>query len=266
MFLAIHQMLCFDFQKACERDSDHEDDIFEDRRLSPYNRVFTQLFSAFASQVCTICTPFTSNPEEIQYITIARWPGFVKPVLDHFGQQLDEYQAVIDVAGHDEMIVDVEPPELQAPAEDVRMRLLKLFTPSISSALEVLYPRQLDAVTWSLANAPPDNLLSTPFFEAQATMSMRPPVGLVTLAQLPRMSKFILIASYIASTNPQRTDIRMFGRGLDEKKRKRKVNKPVGSTGAAAKVGAHPQCARQHLTISRSVLTSKGPPLFLSIV
>jgi origin recognition complex subunit 5 len=42
------------------------------------------------------------------------------------------------------------------------------------------------------------------------------------------MSKFILIASFLASMNPARSDLRMFGRGLDEKKRKRRVMKTEG--------------------------------------
>jgi origin recognition complex subunit 5 len=39
------------------------------------------------------------------------------------------------------------------------------------------------------------------------------------------MSKFILVASYIASTNPAKTDVRMFGRGVDEKKQRRRVTR-----------------------------------------
>jgi len=39
---------------------------------------------------------------------------------------------------------------------------------------------------------------------------------------LPKLQKYLLIASYIASTNPPKSDLRMFGRGVDERKRKRR--------------------------------------------
>ncbi|PPQ85121.1 LOW QUALITY PROTEIN: hypothetical protein CVT25_004221 [Psilocybe cyanescens] len=54
---------------------------------------------------------------------------------------------------------------------------------------------------------------------------------------LPRMAKFILLASFLASTNPPQSDVRMFGRGLDEKKRKRRVMKTAGK-------GGHPMCVQ----------------------
>jgi origin recognition complex subunit 5 len=53
---------------------------------------------------------------------------------------------------------------------------------------------------------------------------------------LPRMSKFTLVAAFLASTNPAKSDIRMFGRGLDEKKRKRKVKNSKAAKGGPAKV------------------------------
>ncbi|KAJ8487791.1 hypothetical protein ONZ51_g3946 [Trametes cubensis] len=56
------------------------------------------------------------------------------------------------------------------------------------------------------------------------------------------MAKFILVAAFLASTNPARSDIRMFGRGPDEraKRRRRKVGTPrkpkPGTTGTAVKI------------------------------
>jgi origin recognition complex subunit 5 len=48
------------------------------------------------------------------------------------------------------------------------------------------------------------------------------------------MSQFILVAAFLASTNPAKSDLRTFGRGLDEKKRKRRGGarkKGVGKSG-----------------------------------
>lgn len=130
-------------------------------------------------------------------------------------------------------------PELKPPDELTLMRLIRLFTPSMSRALEHLYPRRATALAWAQANAPPDNLLSRPPREVVSVAARLPSStrhGVVNtytsqgqsssgdqgLSDLPRMAKFILVASFIASTNPAKTDMRMFGRGPDERKKKRK--------------------------------------------
>jgi origin recognition complex subunit 5 len=58
------------------------------------------------------------------------------------------------------------------------------------------------------------------------------------ITSLPQLSKFILIASFLASTNPPECDLRIFGRGLDEKKkRNRRVSgKPTKTTRGLTKV------------------------------
>jgi origin recognition complex subunit 5 len=40
------------------------------------------------------------------------------------------------------------------------------------------------------------------------------------ITSLPQLPKFIPIASFLASTNPPESDLRIFGRGLDEKKKR----------------------------------------------
>jgi origin recognition complex subunit 5 len=55
---------------------------------------------------------------------------------------------------------------------------------------------------------------------------------------LPRMSKFILVAAFLASTNPATSDMRIFGRRPEErKKRRRKTAARVKS--GTAKVKAY---------------------------
>ena len=123
------------------------------------------------------------------------------------------------------------------PSEHTRMRLNRLFSSSLTIALESLHPRLSNATDWALSNQPEPNLLSNPHAHTQRQPSSNTTFSLVTATgtnALPRISKFILVASFIASTNPPKSDIRMFGRGLDEKKRKRKIRK-VGGGGRRVK-------------------------------
>ncbi|KZP22257.1 hypothetical protein FIBSPDRAFT_859838 [Athelia psychrophila] len=183
---------------------------------NPYNPALLPLYTHFASVLYSICAPFTNDPHELAYISAARWPGFVQPVIDDHRLNVQEQR---------ESGVDIEP-ALAPPSEDMRMRLTRLFTPSLTTALETLYPRLKDATSWARDNAPLPNLLDLP---AAAPTSPRKPGAksgaetvVVVPDVLPRMSKFILIAAFLASTNPAKTDLRMFGRGLDERRRKKK--------------------------------------------
>jgi origin recognition complex subunit 5 len=156
-----------------------------------YGPSLEQLYAHYITMICEVCFPYTHDIDELAYIAAARWPGFVKPVLS----------------------------SSSPPSEDTRLRLLRAFTPTITSALESLHPRLMNAADWAAANDPDPNILNQP---SQPPDSQQSENG---LSSLPRMSKFILVASYIASTNPAKTDVRMFGRGVDEKKRRRRITK-----------------------------------------
>ena len=122
---------------------------------------------------------------------------------------------------------------LKPPTEDVRMKLIRLFTPSMTVALETLYPRLTNASAWARANVPEPSLLSLPFSQNSPRKAKQ---SLTETAagsgdMLPRMSKFILVAAFLASTNPAKSDLRMFGRGLDERKKKRKGGGPRKGSG-----------------------------------
>ena len=121
------------------------------------------------------------------------------------------------------------------PSEDVRMRLTKLFSTSFTKAIEDLYPRLTNAADWATANKPEPDLLSHAqpgYYAAPDTnANSRTATGVYQdglTSALPRLSKFILVAAFLASTNPAKSDVRMFGRGLDEKKRKRWGRKMAG--------------------------------------
>lgn len=166
--------------------------------------------------VYDVCSPFTVEPKELAYLVAARWPGFVSPLLEDWKHQS---------AG-----------ELQGPPEESRIRLIKLFMPSLSNAVENLYPRILSAKEWSNTNTPPNGMRLS---RAPAKLPQPPAAGPVytdELPELPKISNFILLASFLASHNPAKTDARMFGRNTDDKKRKRKKGGSPRKQGGSAKV------------------------------
>lgn len=166
----------------------------------------------------------------------------MQPVLDDYRRQNQPNHRRDELFGDEMDGVDDIPEEhadfrLRPPTEDVRMRLIRLFTPSLSTALETLYPRLTNAADWAVENAPESDILSqtpTQLGKEGNQKSKRDEQGGMEL--LPRMSKFTLVAAFLASTNPAKSDIRMFGRGLDEKKRKRKVKNSKAAKGGPAKV------------------------------
>ncbi|KAJ6551208.1 origin recognition complex subunit 5 C-terminus-domain-containing protein [Mycena capillaripes] len=191
----------------------------------PYHPNLRSLYSHFVTLILDSCSLYVQDPNELQYIAAARWPGFVKPVLDAHNHRGSEEDIDMDVD---------DDSELQPPPEDVRMRLIRVFKPSFKTALETLYPRLNHAARWAEMNDPEPNLLAKRPSQTQPL----PEVGEVEvddgrIADLPRLSKFILVAAYLASTNPHTSDLRMFGRGLDEKKRKRRAYKPSAKSGTA---------------------------------
>jgi origin recognition complex subunit 5 len=172
-----------------------------------YHPVLQSLYGHFVSVLHSVCSPFIQDPYELAYIAAALWPSFVKPVLDEHHKRVEE--AGIDT-------------ELQLPDEDTRLRLLRWFTPTFTAALGELYPRLQDAKTWADANAVAEEGPVVPAAEDDGDVE-----------GLPRMAKFILVAAFLASTNPAKSDLRMFGRGLDPKKRARKRRESAVKKGVA---------------------------------
>ncbi|KAF9044313.1 hypothetical protein BJ165DRAFT_1405152 [Panaeolus papilionaceus] len=93
------------------------------------------------------------------------------------------------------------------------------------------------------ANKPPQNLLSLPLIHAAQAITKAKtdrssaPEFATDMRKLPEMRKYIILESFLASTNPAKSDLRMFGRGIDDKKRKRRIQKlsgkPKANTGPA---------------------------------
>jgi origin recognition complex subunit 5 len=132
---------------------------------------------------------------------------------------------------------------LAPPPEDARIRLTRLFTPSLTAAFEALYPRLTNASSWAHENTLESGFLAQSPKRASALKpksDWKSQQHSISADVLPRMSKFILVAAFLASTNPAKTDLRMFGRGQDEnKKKRRKGGGPRRGSGknVVAKVG-----------------------------
>ncbi|KAF8196654.1 origin recognition complex subunit 5 C-terminus-domain-containing protein [Mycena galopus ATCC 62051] len=198
---------------------------------NPHHPSLRSLYSQYASVLLDSCSLYVQDPNELQYIAAARWPGFVKPILDAHNNRPHEDVDMGD--GNDEST-------LKPPSEDVRMRLIRIFKPSFKGALETLYPRLNHAAHWAAANDPEPDLLAKPPSQTRPLLDGEADIDDRRISDLPRMSKFILVAAYLASTNPHVSDLRMFGRGLDEKKRKRRAHKP-SAKGGTAKASTAPQ-------------------------
>jgi origin recognition complex subunit 5 len=203
---------------------------FPQDESNSHNPVLLPLYRQFLSTLYDVCSPFTRNPNELAYIAAARWPGFIAPVLD-------EYRRLRGEICEDSGDAEEEEFELTAPTEDARIRLIRLFTPSFTTALEALYPRLSNATDWAADNQPQRNLLSSGFSGANLLDKSVLQTSQGSLTDiLPRMSKFILLAAFLASTNPTKSDIRMFGRALNERKKRRR-GAVATSRGGTVKVG-----------------------------
>ncbi|KAF8504470.1 putative origin recognition complex, subunit 5-like protein [Russula emetica] len=145
-----------------------------------YHPALAQLYAQYANALYSICSPFTRDPHELAYVAAAQWPSFIAPVLE----------AQKDIA------------EFQTIPEDVRLRLFRVFLPSFTAALEALLPRKMHASAWSRTS----DLNEGPGVDEKS-------VETVTRS-LPTLQKYILLSAFLASSNPPKTDMRMFARNL----------------------------------------------------
>ena len=153
-----------------------------------YHPALAQLYAHYANALYSICSPFTRDPHELAYVAAAQWPSFIAPVLE----------AQKGVA------------EFHIIPEDVRMRLLRAFLPCFTAALDALLPRRIHARAWCRM---PDPGEDTGVDERNVEAVAR---------SLPTLQKYILLAAFLASSNPPRTDMRMFARSSETRSKRRR--------------------------------------------
>ena len=173
-----------------------------------YHPALAPLYKQYANALYSICSPFTRDPHELTYVAAAQWPSFVAPVLE----------AQKGVA------------KFQNIPEDVRLRLLRVFLPSFTAALEALLPRKMHARAWS--RMPDPN-------EGSGVEGKN--VETVTRS-LPTLQKYILLSAFLASSNPPKTDMRMFARSRETQTKRRRGGgtrkTPQRSASSPAKVSS----------------------------
>ena len=171
-----------------------------------YHPALAQLYAQYADALYSICSPFTRDPHELAYVAAAQWPSFIAPVLE----------------------AQKGAAEFHTLPEDVRLRLLRVFLPSFTAALEALLPRRTHAHAWSRMPPKEDPGID----ERNVDMGTR---------SLPTLQKYILLAAFLASSNPPRTDMRMFARSRETRSKRRRGGgtrkTPQRSSSAPTKVG-----------------------------
>ncbi|KAI0315446.1 origin recognition complex subunit 5 C-terminus-domain-containing protein [Amylostereum chailletii] len=198
-----------------------------------YHPALAPLYAVFLSTLYSVCAPFTVDPDALAYLAAARWPGFAHPVLDAHARHPDT--------------------PLAPPPEDARMRLVRFFTPSFTAALEALLPRLASAAAWARAHAPEIGAAALEPGRSAPPSPRKPghverrerggggggggdeaeEAAADAARALPVVARFVLVAAYLASTNPPKSDVRMFGRAVEARRKK----KGGGTRKTAARAG-----------------------------
>lgn len=201
--------------------------------ISPYSSTLEPLYAHYASALYSVCSPFLVDDHELAYIAAACWPNFVSPLLADWHAQTEHQNDADDTA------MQQDSPIFSLPTEEARMRLVRYFTPSFTHALETLYPRTQHATQWSKEHAPPPSLrLSELLTHAGQNPNLPTRDGgdaandrETSRAELTSIAKYVLVAAFLASFNPAKTDVRLLGRAPDERGKKRRRGGPRKSRG-----------------------------------
>ena len=137
----------------------------------------------------------------------------------------------------------VEPVRLGKATKTQTSKLFGLVQSHIKDALHSLYLREISTLEWEKRHSLGDE-------------SLVHPTGALRMFDLPFYTKFILIASFLASYNPPRLDQRFFGKGREDKKQR--ITKK-GSVNNGSKL-------RQQLLGPKAFLVERMLAIFYSII
>ncbi|KAG9102869.1 hypothetical protein FRC06_000933 [Ceratobasidium sp. 370] len=193
----------------------------------------------FLSAVYDICSPHSRDPGEIAYVVSATWPAFVAPILADWetirASQVLKNAEDMDVDQDVELDVDdskgvdeerqgpaemlsawrrLDTAEYPLPTETTRLRLIRYFSPSILAAFHELHPRRTSARAWASAHAPPATFRASVWtsYPQIGTDTTRKEDKLQTRSNPSSHTQMLILASYLASYNPTKSDVRIFGR------------------------------------------------------
>ncbi|KAG8774700.1 hypothetical protein FRC12_001867 [Ceratobasidium sp. 428] len=188
----------------------------------------------FLSAVYDICSPHSRDPGEIAYVASATWPAFVAPILadwetirasqvskDTEDMDVDQ-DAELDVddtkkTGEQEVLSDwrrADAAEYPLPTETTRLRLIRHFSPTILAAFHELLPRRTSARTWAKTHIPPATFRASVWasYPQTGVDTSQKDEKLGSKSSLSSHTQMLLLASYLASYNPTKSDMRIFGR------------------------------------------------------
>lgn len=184
------------------------------------------LYERFIHALHAACSPTTNDPAHLAYIASACWPGFVTPLLNDW--------KAIELSQHDsngDVTLDTNDEErFPVPNTADTLRLLHTFKPTFLPALNALLPRLTTAQAWSEENIPPSSVrLSQPLSlslpaNTSSHFASAAEQAEARLRGFTTRTRILLLASYVASFNPARTDARLFERTTEgiAKRAKRK--------------------------------------------
>ncbi|KAJ1955963.1 hypothetical protein GGI12_005435 [Dipsacomyces acuminosporus] len=185
----------------------------------------TQFFLTFVDAIYEVFHRNCVDLNELRHLVAMLYPKFVQPVF-----------------------------EKQATRNEFS-RLFKLCQPYFIAASERLYLREISTSEWQKHSAiasvrnNPDDVTQSIYRMAEANDSL----------DLPYYTKFLLLASYLASYNPSRLDVQYFARnsaGGKRRQRKRKLNEEdsLGSKNRAQLLGPKSFAIERMLAIFYSII------------
>lgn len=198
-----------------------------------------------------ICFVFLVDESELAYIASACWPIFVQPIINQWRQQTQQ-------SPNSQLVI---------PDEDARIRLTKYFTPLIAHALEMLYPRIQHITQWIRENSVSEDTTLSDILQTASVYQIKagnpsqqsrmpdnrreycvPP----HIRSLTTIAKYILIAAFLASHNPHKSDLKLFGRSISEKGKRRKGGGTARVRAAVGPRGKTKVCLARGVTWSLS--------------
>ncbi|KAG9044180.1 hypothetical protein FS837_008687 [Tulasnella sp. UAMH 9824] len=220
-----------------------------------YHPILKPLYSTFLGVLYDACTPYTIDPDDLAHLAYAMWPGFIRPVLE------DWWAAEQDLEGCDEKETGEDEPlssneqhqrKLQEqrvlPPDSAIPLLIRHFLVSFHTSFSPLHNRSISAKSFLDAQASQPSFRLSQRFSApamaniNASLSTSPKKtglgldgnkdGSDLSASLSKQKRLLIVAAYISSFNPARTDLRMFGRVAEGVMKKGRARRAGGiSTG-----------------------------------
>jgi origin recognition complex subunit 5 len=226
-------------------------------KLSPlFNPRLQPLYGSFIEHLLHTSIKFTKDPVELAYLAAANWPRFLQPWLEALllqAKSSPSRPSRRDATAEDgeeediEMEGEEEEPVSDIPDETARMRLLSSFKSSFRDSLNTLYPRVSTGAQWEKVPHSLDPQLQTAV--SRHGQALRDEQRLIKLHGLTR---WIALASFFASYNPPKTDLRLFSRGAGEERKKKKG-------GGTRKVATRKGKAKVRMVMGIMVLDSRHP-------